>query len=119
MASPARIDMAMMTQLQELLGERFGELIERFIQDGERRINLLRSAVLQSDFDPAQPDFDVVHAEAHGLKGSSRNIGANGLGMLCDQLEQLGKERSALTMPTVFAALEQEFAAVCAELKTH
>ena len=112
MAASTRIDASMMAQLQELLGERFDELVERFIQDGERRISLLRSAVVQ-------PDFDVVHAEAHGLKGSSRNIGANDLGMLCGDLEQLGKERSAVTMSTVFAAVEQEFAAVCAELRTY
>jgi|SRR5690606_6841914 HPt (histidine-containing phosphotransfer) domain-containing protein len=112
MANSARIDATMVAQLQELLGERFGELIERFIEDGERRITLLRGAVVQ-------PDFDVVHAEAHGLKGSSRNIGANDLGTLCGDLEQLGKEHNALTMPTLFAAVEQEFAAVCAELKTY
>ena len=112
MATSARIDAAMMSQLQELLGDRFGELVERFIQDGERRLSLLRSAVVQ-------PDFDVVHAEAHGLKGSSRNIGANDLGGLCGDLEQLGKERSAVNMSTVFAAVEQEFAAVCAELRTY
>lgn len=112
MATSTRIDAAMMAQLQELLGERFGELVERFIQDGERRISLLRSAVVQ-------PDFDVVHAEAHGLKGSSRNIGANDLGHLCGDLEQLGKERNPATMSTVFAAVEQEFAAVCAELRTY
>lgn len=112
MATSTRIDAAMMAQLQELLGERFGELVERFVQDGERRISLLRSAV-------AQPDFDVVHAEAHGLKGSSRNIGANDLGVLCGDLEQLGKERRAGPMPTLFAAVEQEFAAVCVELRTY
>ena len=112
MGASARIDAAMMAQLKELLGERFGELVERFIQDGERRISLLRSAVVQ-------PDFDVVHAEAHGLKGSSRNIGANVLGTLCGDLEQSGKDRSVANLPTLFAAVEQEFAAVCAELKTY
>lgn len=111
MTTSPRLDAAMLAQLQELLGERFSELVERFIEDGERRITLLRNAI-------AQPDFDVVHAEAHGLKGSSRNIGANDLGALCDELEQLAKERNASTMPTLFAALEQEFAAVCAELRT-
>lgn len=108
----ARIDAAMMAQLQELLGERFGELVMRFIEDGERRIELLRTAV-------ATQDFGVVHAEAHGLKGSSRNIGANILGDWCGELEQLGKEHNGSGMPTLFAAVEQEFAAVCAELKTY
>ncbi|MBC6907110.1 Hpt domain-containing protein [Saccharophagus sp. K07] len=107
----ARIDAAMMEQLKELLGERFTELVDRFIQDGERRLGLLREALKTQD-------FVAIHAEAHGLKGSSRNIGANILGGLCSDLEQMGKENKAEGLQTVFAALEQEFAAVCAELRT-
>ncbi len=106
----ARIDAAMMAQLKELLGERFTELVSRFVQDGERRVALLRTAV------PTR-DFDVIHAEAHGLKGSSRNIGANPLGLVCGDLEQRGRERNAADIETLFAALEQEFAAVCKELR--
>lgn len=108
----ARIDAAMVAQLKDLLGERFAELVDRFIQDGERRMGLLRDAL-------ASPDFVVIHAEAHGLKGSSRNIGANHLGSLCSELEQQGKEGRAEGMATLFAALEQEFAAVCAELRSY
>jgi len=111
MATSAKIDAAMAAQLKDLLGDRFGELVDRFIQDGERRMGLLRQAVVEQD-------FVVVHAEAHGLKGSSRNIGANTLGNYCGELEQAGKEHSASVMPTLLAAIEQEFAAVCAELKT-
>lgn len=112
MGTNAKIDAAMMAQLRDLLGERFGELVQRYIEDGDRRIALLRTAV-------ATQDFVVVHAEAHGLKGSSRNIGANTLGDLCGALEQLGKELNSAGMPTLFAAVEQEFAAVCAELKAY
>lgn len=108
----ARIDAAMMAQLKDLLGERFSELVERFVQDGQRRMNLLRQAL-------AGQDFVAIHAEAHGLKGSSRNIGANHLGSLCGELEQQGKEGRAAGMATLFAALEQEFAAVCDELKRY
>lgn len=111
-SSSAKIDAAMMVQLKDLLRERFGELVLRYIQDGERRIGLLHGAVVEQD-------FVVVHAESHGLKGSSRNIGANILGNLCGELEQLGKDHNAAGMPALLAAVEQEFAAVCAELKTH
>lgn len=106
----ARIDAAMLAQLKELLGERYSELVERFVQDGERRIGLLRVAVTAQN-------FDVIHAEAHGLKGSSRNIGANPLGVVCGDLEQMGREKNAAGLETLFAAVEQEFAAVCAELQ--
>lgn len=105
-----KIDAAMLRDLKDLLAERFTELVDRFVQDGERRLELLRAAV------PAR-DFDTIHAEAHGLKGSSRNIGANSLGNLCGNLELRGRERNAEELVTLFAAVEQEFAAVCEELR--
>lgn len=108
----AKIDATMMRDLKDLLGERFGELVERFVQDGNRRLTLLRTAV------PTR-DFDVIYAEAHGLKGSSRNIGANPLGDVCGHLEQAGRERKMDNLATLFAALEQEFAAACVELRTY
>lgn len=107
-----KIDQAMLEQLQELLGERFAELVDRFVGDGNKRMALLRSAV------PAR-DYDVIHAEAHGLKGSSRNIGANTLGTLCGDLEHLGRVGEDQDIETLFAALEQEFAAVCQILASY
>lgn len=107
MTSPQdKVDPAMLVQLQELLGERFSELVERFITDGNKRVELLRNAV------PAR-DFDVIHAEAHGLKGSSRNIGANALGAVCGDLETQGRVGSDEGIETLFAGVEREFAAVC------
>jgi histidine phosphotransfer protein HptB len=108
----SKIDEAVMRDLKDLLGARFTELVDRFVQDGTRRLALLRSAV------PTR-DFDVIHAEAHGLKGSSRNIGANVLGDVCDELEQDGREGKQENLATLFAALEQEFAAVCTELRAY
>lgn len=112
MSAQNKIDGAMLAQLQELLGERFAELIDRFINDGTRRMTLLQSAV------PVR-DFEVIHAEAHGLKGSSRNIGANDLGNICGELEQRGRDGDTTDVDTLFAAVEQEFAAVCDVLRTY
>lgn len=107
-----KIDGVMLAQLQELLGERFAELVERFVSDGNRRLELLRVAV------PAQ-NFDVIHAEAHGLKGSSRNVGANDLGEVCGVLEQRGRDANPSDIDTLFVSVEQEFAAVCDELRSY
>ncbi len=107
-----KIDTAMISQLQELLADRFAELVERFVTDGNKRMDLLRVAV------PAR-DFEVIHAEAHGLKGSSRNIGANILGGVCGDLENLGRIGSDEAIETLFAAVEQEFAAVCGILNSY
>lgn len=111
-ASQDKVDQAMLAQLQELLADRFSELVERFITDGGKRVDLLREAI------PLK-DFDVIHAEAHGLKGSSRNIGANILGEVCGQLEQQGRHQSDENLETLFAAVEQEFAAVCDVLSSY
>ncbi len=104
------LDTGMLSQLQELLGGRFAELIDRFIGDGQRRLALLKAAL-------PGPDFDTIHAEAHGLKGSSRNMGANGLGDLCADLEEQGRCGNGDNLATILAAIEQEFAAVCLALR--
>lgn len=111
MASQNKVDAAMLAQLQDLLGERFAELKERFVSDGKRRLELLRGATVSCE-------FDVIYAEAHGLKGSSRNIGANDLGQVCEQLEEKGRQRDSYGITELFVAVEQEFAAVCEVLRT-
>lgn len=105
-----RLDNDMLAQLEELLGDRFPELVERFMVDGQRRLGLIQAAV-------AEQDFKVIHAEAHGLKGSSRNVGANRLGVFCDELEELGRIEQAHGISTTLADIEQEFAAVCMQLR--
>lgn len=106
------IDVAMLSQLQELLGPRFAELIDRFEEDGGRRLELLRVAV-------ANTDFETVHAEAHGLKGSSRNMGANALANICNAMEEQGRRQSAAQMQQTLAAIEQEFADACQQIKRY
>ena len=112
MSDSQHIDSAMLDQLKELLEDRFSELVTRFVDDGSNRMALLKSALPSTN-------FDVIYAEAHGLKGSSRNIGAGPLGELCAQLESLGKAQSSEGMEQIFAAIEQEFAVVCETLKAY
>jgi HPt (histidine-containing phosphotransfer) domain-containing protein len=107
-----KVDAAMMDQLKDLLEDRFGELIERFISDGAKRILLIKQAL-------PSLNFVVIYAEAHGLKGSSRNIGANPLGDACDLLEEKGRKKNGEDIEALFAEVEQEFAAVCDVLSTY
>lgn len=108
--SQARLDEAMIDQLRDLLAGRFGELVARFIADGEKRLSLLRNALIARD-------YSMIFAEAHGLKGSCRNVGAGSLGDLCALLEAQGKDRSDQGLEQLFAAIEQEFAAVAIALQ--
>lgn len=107
--NPPHLDRAQLAQLKELLGNHFAELVARFLQDGTARLQTIKAAIVIND-------FDAIYAEAHGLKGSARNIGAHGLAPLCEELEDWGKQGVDHGMQQLFAAIEQEFAAVCREL---
>lgn len=104
------LNSAMIEQLRELLEDRFDELVDRFVTDGQARVDLLKEA-------SSSLNFDVVYTEAHGLKGSSRNVGADPLGDLCAKLEAQGKAANGEGLEQLFAAIEQEFAAVCTALR--
>lgn len=104
------LDQAMLTQLQELLGPRFAELVQRFEEDGSRRLRLLEGAV-------ADYDFNTVFAEAHGLKGSSRNMGAVPLSELCADLEDAARHADSEAVAALTAACKSEFLAVCQYLR--
>jgi len=112
MSAQNRIDRVMMNQLKELLDDRFNELLERFVEDSSKRLGLLKDAV------PSR-NYKVIHSEAHGLKGSCRNLGANPLGDLCSQLEDQGKSESDKGLESLFAAVEQEFAGVLDALQEY
>jgi FOG: HPt domain len=101
------LDLTLIEGLRELLEDKFAELIETFKTDSARRIALIASAV------PAQ-DLDVVSQEAHGLKGSCRNLGANSLAAICDQMEQDANAGDASQMEQLLTAIEQQFAAIAA-----
>jgi HPt (histidine-containing phosphotransfer) domain-containing protein len=56
------------------------ELIDDFLHSAEVTIEALRTAL-------ANGAFDEVQRSAHSLKGSSLNIGADGVGRLCAEME--------------------------------
>lgn len=106
------VDHDMLSSLKELLDEKFSQLIQTYLEDGSRRMALLKEAV-------ADNNFEGIRQEAHGLKGSSRNIGANPIAELCAQLEIMGRDHLGEGIEQQFASVEQEFAAVSAELERY
>ena len=104
------IDLTVLDELKELLADGFVVLVERFECDGADRIQKIESAI-------ASNDVETVYAEAHGLKGSSRNVGAGPLGDHCAVLESMGYAQDLAGAETAFAAMQAEFAEVNAALK--
>jgi HPt (histidine-containing phosphotransfer) domain-containing protein len=92
-------------RLDELGGE-FGkemvlDVIDLFLTDTVERLAQMHSVV---------HDVAKLGREAHGLKGSCRNVGAERMGSLCEQLETHGRAGSALPeMLTLMTELEREW----------
>ena len=110
MTSPDDImDRITLESLKELLEDSFSQLIETYLTDSQKRIDILCEAIPESN-------FEVIRHEAHGLKGSSRNLGINGVGDLCEQIEHQGREEVSEGMEQLFSAVQQQFAVVKTEL---
>ena len=110
MTSPDDImDGTTLEGLKELLEDAFSQLVETYLNDSQKRIDHLSQAIPEND-------FEVIRHEAHGLKGSSRNLGINGVGDLCEQIEHQGKDQNPQGLEQLFSAVQQQFAVVKVEL---
>lgn len=111
----ARLDPLVIDSLRELLGKEFGLLVETYISDGQKRIDLLDKALTEND-------LLAVSNEAHALKGSNRNLGIQALVTLAEQIETQTRQGAAkdesvdADLEQKVSALKQEFAATCDEL---
>ena len=103
------LDSTVVAELKELLAEGFCVLVERFVEDGQHRIDLIEQAITAND-------TDVVYNQAHGLKGSARNVGATILAEYFGDLETMGHQGNLSEAGPIVAAGKTEFAAVCQAL---
>ena len=104
------VNLGVLAELKELLAEGFEVLVERFILDGQARIDKMQESL-------SAGSAEVLYAEAHGLKGSSRNVGANLLADYCGQLEAMGHAQNLAGAEPIFSAVVKEFSAVCQALQ--
>jgi HPt (histidine-containing phosphotransfer) domain-containing protein len=86
------------------------ELVDAYIGDSPMRLQAMRDAM-------ASQDESSFGKAAHGLKGSSGNLGAEKLAALCLQGEQFAKAGNMAGAQGIFSQIESEFLTVCAELK--
>ena len=64
------------------------ELIDLFVEDADKRIEAIKQAAERND-------WHTIKEQAHGLKGSSGNIGANRIHELSNRLTEIANENSA------------------------
>jgi two-component system, sensor histidine kinase and response regulator len=103
------LDRAVISGLRGLQGEHetdiVAELAGMFLDDARPRISALEEAVLGGD-------APAVERLAHTLKGSSANMGARGMSVLCAQLENAGASGDLSQGFRLLAQLKEEFVLV-------
>jgi len=90
--------------LNRLLGDEdlAAEIIKGFIEDSMRQIGILKEA-----FD--NRDANVVHRQAHSLKGAAANISATALKGLAYQIEIAGKTGDLINAASLIPELDIQF----------
>jgi len=74
------IDFKALSELEELMGETFVELIQMYISDSQSHLSGIESNLKLNN-------ASQVRASAHSLKGSSSNLFVTGLVDICKNLE--------------------------------
>jgi HPt (histidine-containing phosphotransfer) domain-containing protein len=77
-------------------------LVEMFLADARPRLDALGDAVRQGD-------ASAVEREAHALKGSCANFGAQPMMTLCGRLQAAGRTSDLANAPALRDGLEAEF----------
>ena len=86
------------------------ELIGDYLDDGSSRMARLRRAFNAGD-------AEALTLEAHTLKSSSANLGAQTLSALAKRLEEMGRNGAVSALADDVARFEEQFAMVKASLE--
>jgi len=103
------LDLEILTQLKDIMEDEFAELVDSYIADGQKKLELLEVAV-------ANGDANAVRMESHSFKGSSRNLGAVHLGDLLAQVEVSGADAELSGVPELLLQIQVEFELVKTQL---
>ncbi len=107
----APLDWSVLAGLRELQEEGEPDILEDliglFLTDAPPQLGALREAVEAGD-------AHSVERIAHGLKGSSGNLGAVRMSALCTELEEMERSDELKAAPELISRLEEEFGRVCA-----
>jgi len=77
------------------------ELIDLYLEDARRRLAVMKLSL-------AKRDWLSVKREAHSLRGSSGNLGALQMALICDEIEGLDSRDPFPSVEVLLDCLEQE-----------
>ena len=106
---PSIVDATVFSELQDVLGDDLADLFAEFLEDAPVLINQINEALESGS-------TDALRHAAHTLKGSSGNLGINGLSSHCQALERAALEGRTAACPDHFRAVQEAFSATRQEL---
>jgi HPt (histidine-containing phosphotransfer) domain-containing protein len=90
--------------------ELYDEIVQVFVDDAPVQLNKLKDAL-------EEPNIEVVHRQAHSLKSSAANIGAEAMSEVAYKMEKSALSESLEVLKSMFAELQEAFEAVLAEIE--
>ena len=88
-----------------------GELLAVFRRDTEKRLREARNAI-------ANGDAANLQSQIHSTKGSARQMGANVMGEICQEIELTASAVPIACLSARIDELEVHFVAVCQAMRT-
>ena len=96
------LDIEALVELEEIMEEEFGTLLEIYMQDAESKLSLMSEALNAGD-------TNSLREFAHSFKGASCNIGALPLSRLCEDVEQLARTGQITDIPLLMQGVIDEY----------
>lgn len=96
------INISVINELKEIMGDDFCFLINKYQADSEDKISEMKSAFNSKDVDT----FKMI---VHSLKGSSLNIGMHKLAYVASQIEDRVSSENIESLHELLSLLEYEF----------
>ncbi|WP_230661108.1 Hpt domain-containing protein [Psychrobacter sp. I-STPA10] len=105
----AVIDDEQFCEIKELFEEEFEPLMRTYMQDSQRCVQALQTALANAD------DANGFES-AHALKGASSNVGATQLHHLCYQMQEVCRDNRIAENADLLAQIEQQVILVNQEI---
>ncbi len=109
MIATQHLDANTLEELQLVMEDEFAGLLQTFVQDSGQRVATIRRAITW--LDPV-----VLRTAAHTLKGSSSNMGARNLALLCKRIEEMALAGETTACESLLFEIEAEYDGIKAEV---
>ncbi len=96
------LDVQALAELEEIMEEEFGILLETYLDDADSKLAILGQALTQGD-------AKSLREISHSLKGASSNVGAIALAQLCEGVEQLAKNNQIHEITPLLPGIQNEY----------